>query len=71
MLRLRFTLPFGTRHIRASYGLFYAAFPGLSAGIMYSVPPFGFNYLSPGPPLLATPFITAATGFNNGQRIIF
>ena len=49
----------------------YTAFPGLSAGIMYSVPPFGFNYLSPGPPLLATPFITAATGFNNGQRIIF
>ncbi len=46
-------------------------FPGLSAGIMYSVPPFGFNYLSPGPPLLATPFITAATGFNNGQRFPF
>jgi len=38
---------------------------------MYSVPPFGFNYLSPGPPLLATPFITAATGFNNGQRFPF
>jgi hypothetical protein len=35
------------------------------------VPPFGFNYLSPGPPLFATPFITAATGFNNGQRFPF
>ena len=57
--------------IRASYGLFYTAFPGLTAGIMYSVPPFGFNYLSPGPPLFATPFITAATGVNNGQRFPF
>ena len=35
---------------------------------MYAVPPFGYNYLSPGPPLLATPFITAATGTDNGQR---
>jgi hypothetical protein len=61
----------GQSSIRASYGLFYTAFPGLSAGIMYSVPPFGFNYLSPGPPLLATPFITAATGVNNGQRFPF
>ncbi|MBB5316214.1 TonB-dependent receptor [Tunturibacter empetritectus] len=61
----------GQSSIHASYGLFYTAFPGLSAGIMYSVPPFGFNYLSPAPPLLATPFITAATGVNNGQRFPF
>jgi Carboxypeptidase regulatory-like domain len=61
----------GQSSIRASYGLFYTAFPGLAAGIMYAVPPFGFNYLSPGPPLLATPFITAATGVNNGQRFPF
>jgi hypothetical protein len=61
----------GQSSIRASYGIFYTAFPGLAAGIMYSVPPFGFNYLSPGPPLLATPFITAASGFNNGQRFPF
>jgi hypothetical protein len=57
--------------IRASYGLFYTEFPGLLAGIMYSVPPFGYNYLSPAPPLFATPFITAATGVNNGQRFPF
>jgi hypothetical protein len=38
---------------------------------MYAVPPFGYNYLSPGPPLFATPFITAATGVNNGQRFPF
>ncbi|WP_433974365.1 carboxypeptidase regulatory-like domain-containing protein [Tunturiibacter lichenicola] len=63
--------PSGQSSIRASYGIFYTAFPGLSAGIMYAVPPFGFNYLSPAPPLLATPFVTAATGFNNGQRFPF
>jgi Carboxypeptidase regulatory-like domain/TonB dependent receptor len=61
----------GKSSIRASYGLFYTAFPGLAAGIMYAVPPFGYNYLSPGPPLLAAPFITAATGTNNGQRFPF
>ncbi len=61
----------GQSSIRASYGIFYTAFPGLSTGIMYSVPPFGYNYLSPAPPMLATPFITAATGVNNGQRFPF
>ena len=52
--------------IRASYGIFYTAFPGLSAGVMYAVPPFGYNYLSPSPPLFATPFINAEDG---GQSI--
>jgi hypothetical protein len=54
--------------MRASYGLFRTAFQGLSAGIMYGVPPYGYNYLSPAPPLFATPFITAADGTDNGQR---
>ena len=44
---------------------------GLSAGIMYGVPPYGYNYLSPAPPLFETPFITAADGTNNGQRFPF
>jgi hypothetical protein len=61
----------GKSSIRASYGIFYTQFPGLSAGIMYGVPPYGYNYLSPAPPLMATPFITAATGVNNGQRFPF
>jgi hypothetical protein len=61
----------GKSSLRASYGLFYTAFPGLAAGIMYAVPPFGYNYLSPGPPLLATPFITAASGYDNRQRFPF
>lgn len=55
----------GKSSIRASYGIFYTAFPGLSAGIMYAVPPFGYNYLSPEPPLFATPFINAADGTVN------
>jgi outer membrane receptor protein involved in Fe transport len=57
--------------IRASYGVFYTAFQGLSAGIMYGVPPYGYNYLSPAPPLFDQPFITAADGTNNGQRFPF
>jgi hypothetical protein len=55
----------GKTSIRASYGIFYTAFQGLSAGIMYGVPPFGYNYLSPAPPLLATPFINAGDGTQN------
>ena len=54
--------------MRGSFGIFYTAFQGLSAGIMYGVPPYGYNYLSPAPPLFATPFITAADGTDNGQR---
>ncbi|MGO9403868.1 MAG: carboxypeptidase regulatory-like domain-containing protein [Terriglobales bacterium] len=55
----------GRSSIRASYGIFYTAFPGLSAGVMYAVPPFGYNYLTPQPPLFATPFINAADGGQN------
>ena len=55
----------GKSSIRASYGIFYTAFPGLSAGVMYAVPPYGYNYLSPEPPLFATPFINAANGVEN------
>jgi Carboxypeptidase regulatory-like domain len=55
----------GQSSIRASYGIFYTAFPGLTAGIMYGVPPFGYNYLSPAPPLFATPFVNAGDGTIN------
>ncbi|MGD0136122.1 MAG: carboxypeptidase regulatory-like domain-containing protein [Bryobacteraceae bacterium] len=55
----------GKSSIRASYGMFYTAFPGLSAGIMYGVPPFGYNYLSPAPPLFATPYTNAGNGAQN------
>jgi hypothetical protein len=55
----------GKSSIRAGYGIFYTAFPGLSAGVMYGVPPFGDNYLTPEPPLFATPFINAVDGGQN------
>ncbi len=61
----------GQSSLRASFGIFRTEFPGIAAGIMYAVPPFGFTYISPGPPLLATPFVTAATGVDNGQRFPF
>ena len=57
----------GKSSIRASYGIFYTAFPGLSAGIMYGVPPYGYTYLSPKPPLLTTPFISAGDGEQNAD----
>ena len=34
---------------------------------MYAVPPFGYNYLTPEPPLFATPFINAADGGQNAN----
>ena len=57
----------GRSSIRSSYGIFYTAFPGLSAGVMYGVPPYGYNYLSPEPPLFATPFINSADGARNAD----
>ena len=57
----------GKSSIRASYGVFYTAFPGLTAGIMYVVPPYGYNYLSPEPPLFSTPFINSSNGVQNAD----
>ena len=53
--------------IRASYGIFYTAIEGLSAGIMSANPPYGYSYDSSAPPLFATPFVTASSGQNMGQ----
>jgi hypothetical protein len=55
----------GQSSMRASFGQFYTAFPGISAGIMYGVPPFGYNYLSPAPPLFSEPFINTGDGTPN------
>jgi hypothetical protein len=55
----------GKSSIRASYGIFYTAFPGLTAGIMYGIPPYGYNYLSPEPPIFAAPFVNSANGAAN------
>jgi hypothetical protein len=60
--------PGGKTSIRAGYGLFYTVFEGLSAGIMSANPPYGYDYTSLAPPLFATPFVTAASGQDVGQR---
>ncbi len=65
-LKMLFGEP-GESSIRTSYGMFYTAFPGLTAGIMYGIPPYGYNYLSPQPPLLATPFVDSANGAKNAD----
>jgi hypothetical protein len=58
----------GQTSVRAGYGMFFTAFEGLSASIMSANPPYGYDYNSLAPPLFATPFVTAATGQNVGQR---
>jgi hypothetical protein len=50
--------------IRAGFGMFYTAIPGLSAAIMYSIPPYGYNYV-PNSVLFTQPFLGT-----NGQPII-
>jgi hypothetical protein len=57
----------GTTSIRASGGNFYTAIDALSIGVLAANAPYGTTYTSPAPPLFATPFITAASGQNNGQ----
>ena len=58
----------GATSVRLGYGMYYTAFEGLSAGIMSANPPYGFTYTSAAPPLFASPFTTAATGADAGQR---
>ncbi len=60
--------PWDKTSIRAGYGIFYTAIEGLSAGIMSACPPYGYDYDSFAPPLFETPFITAASGQDIGQR---
>jgi hypothetical protein len=57
----------GKTSIRASYGMFYSAIEALTIGVSSANAPYGTTYTSPAPPLFATPFVTAATGQNNGQ----
>lgn len=57
----------GKTSIRASYGMFYSAIEALTIGVSSANAPYGTTYTSPAPPLFSTPFITAATGQNQGQ----
>jgi hypothetical protein len=57
----------GSTSVRASFGNFFTAIDALSIGVLAANAPYGTTYSSPAPPLFATPFITAASGQNNGQ----
>jgi hypothetical protein len=56
----------GATSIRASAGMYYTAIDALSIGVLAANAPYGTTYTGQSP-LFATPFITAATGQNNGQ----
>jgi len=58
----------GKTSVRAGYGIFYAAIPGETLGLISDNAPYGFTYTSPVPPLFTTPFVDAATGNSEGQR---
>jgi hypothetical protein len=60
--------PDGKTSIRAGFGIFYAAIPGETLGLISDNAPYGFTYTSPAPPLFTTPFVDAATGNVEGQR---
>jgi len=45
--------------IRAGFGMFYTAIPGLTAAIMYSIPPYGYNYV-PNSILFTRPFLSTS-----------
>ncbi|HMD48687.1 MAG TPA: TonB-dependent receptor, partial [Bryobacteraceae bacterium] len=57
----------GTTSIRAGYGMFYSVVQGQSLAFDLPQPPYGLSYTSPGPPLFATPFITASNGAFSGN----
>ena len=53
--------------IRAGYGIYYSVIEGNTMAVDEPQPPYGLSYTSPGPPLFATPFTTAANGSFNGN----
>jgi len=57
----------GNSSIRAGYGIYYSVIEGNTMAVDEPQPPYGLSYTSPGPPLFATPFITAANGSFTGN----
>jgi hypothetical protein len=58
----------GKTSIRAGFGIFYTAFEDATGFNEVGDAPFGFYYVSPVPPLFATPFVDRASGNSEGQR---
>ncbi len=57
----------GKTSIRAGFGMFYNVIEGNTIAVDEPQPPYGLSYTSPAPPLLATPFISAADGAQHVQ----
>jgi hypothetical protein len=57
----------GTTSIRAGYGIYYSVIEGNTMAVDEPQPPYGLSYTSPGPPLFAEPFRTAANGSFTGN----
>jgi hypothetical protein len=53
--------------IRAGFGMFYTAIEALTVSVAAVNAPYGTTYSSPAPPLFSNPFVSAATGQDNGQ----
>jgi hypothetical protein len=58
----------GKTSIRASFGIFYTAFEDATGFNAVGDAPFGFFYVSPSPPMFASPFVDRQTGHSEGQR---
>lgn len=52
----------GKTSLRAGFGRFFTAIEGLTVSYPTGNPPYGLTYVSPEPPLFATPFVGAQTG---------
>ncbi len=61
----------GKTSFRAAWGLFYTSVEDLTQFVEVGDSPYGLFYVSPSPPLFATPYIDRATGNNEGQRFPF
>ncbi|MGH7869080.1 MAG: TonB-dependent receptor domain-containing protein, partial [Candidatus Dormibacteraceae bacterium] len=61
----------GKTSIRMGYGLFYTSVEDYTQFIEVGDSPYGLFYVSPAPPLFATPYIDRATGNSEGQRFPF
>jgi hypothetical protein len=53
--------------VRAGYGIYNSVIQGNVIAFDEPQPPYGLSYTSPGPPLFATPFMTAANGSVTGN----
>ena len=59
----------GKTSIRAGYGIYYSVIEGNTMAIDEPQPPYGLSYTSPGPPLFATPFMTAVQRLIHRQSV--